>query len=308
MSGIRQDALSVDLTIRRLGVTLALAIVLACALALFSEGVAGGLFLPSWAALFFGWPYLSQELDFNFPKPPAPRPPRARSSGGVRLVLSAMLAILLSVVMALTIGTQSVMLFFIPFWLVLYDGWPYLSRRLPFLDFDKAPANPAPKRPLWLRLIRGTLALVGGIGLVLVCLSSTAIVPITLCERRAQRVHDSIHIGMTVPEVLDTAKNCDIFQTGSEFPYRKTDGDNIPAMGLGWRRDGTYQTYDRAARRDISLTESEAIERLHATLHDGYKWHFHYIYLNMTPMHVSFVVVFGPDGRVAEVTPVHGWD
>jgi len=298
-----------DLIIRRLGVTLALAIVLVCALGLFSEDVAIGLFLPSWAVLFFGWPYLSRKLNFNFPKPPTPRPPRARSSGGVRLVLSAMLAILLSVVVALTIGTQSVMLLFIPLWLVLFYGWPYLSRRLPFLDLDKAPASPAPKRPLWLRLIRGTLALVGSIGLALVCMSSTVIVPITLCERRAQKVHDSIHIGMTVPEVLDTAKDCDIFQTGSEFPYdQKTDGDNIPAMGISWRRDGTYQTYDRAARRDISLTKSEAIEHLHATLHDGYKWHFHYIYLNMTPMHVSFVVVFGPDGRVAEVTPVHGWD
>jgi len=85
-------------------------------------------------------------------------------------------------------------------------------------------------------------------------MSSTAIVPIVLCERRAQKVHDSIHIGMTVQEVLDTGKDCDAFQPGSEFPYdQKADGDNIPAMGLSWRRDGTYRTYDLAARRDISF-------------------------------------------------------
>jgi len=114
---------------------------------------------------------------------------------------------------------------------------------------------------------------------------------------------------MTVQQVLDTAKDCDVFQAGSEFPYdEKTDGDNIPAMGLNWRRDGTYGTYDLAARRYISFTESEAIERLHAKLHDGYKWHFHYTYVNMTPMHITFTVVFGPDGRVAEVKPVYGWD
>ena len=297
----------VSLIIRRLGVTLALAIVIACCLALINENVVAISFLLTWPALFFGWPYLSRKLGFNFPKAPVRR--EARSTSAKRLVISAMLAILLSVVMALTIGTESMMLLFIPFWLVLFYGSPYLSRRLPFLALEKTPGSPVPLRPLRLRLIRGTLALVGGIGLVFVCLSSTVIVPITLCERRTQKVHDSIHVGMTVSEVLDTAKDCDIFQTGSEFPYdRKTDGDNIPAMGLGWRRDGTYQTYDLAAHRDISLTESEAIERLHATLHDGYKWHFRYIYLNMTPMHVSFVVVFGPDGRVAEVTPVHGWD
>jgi hypothetical protein len=55
------------------------------------------------------------------------------------------------------------------------------------------------------------------------------------------------------------------------------------------------------------VTESAAIERLH-TNHDGHKWHFHYTNVNATPMHVSFTVVFGPDGRVAEVTPIHGWD
>jgi hypothetical protein len=297
-----------ELIIRRLGVTLALAIVLVCVLALFSEEVAGLSFLPSWAALLFGWPYLSRRLGFNFPKLPAPRPPRPRSTSAKRLVITAVLAIVPSVVLALTINAENVMISFIPFWLALYYGWPYASRRLPFLTFEK-PANPARRRPLWLRVIRGTLTLVGGVGLTFVCMSSIVIVPITLCERRAQKVHDSIHVGMTVPEVLDTAKDCDVFQAGSEFPYdEKADSDNIPAMGLSWRRDGTYRTYDLAARQDISLTESAAIERLHTKLHDGYKWHFHYTYVNATPMHVSFTVVFGSDGRVVEVTPVHGWD
>ncbi|HLN28511.1 MAG TPA: hypothetical protein VK395_12285 [Gemmataceae bacterium] len=299
-----------DLIIRRLGVTLALVVVLACIVAFIDEDAALSLFLPSWAALFFGWPYLSRRLGFDFPKAPAaPRERRPRSTSAMLLVITAALAMVLSVALALMINANVVGISFIPFWLALYYGWPYLSRRLPFLDFDKAPTTPVPRRPLWLRLIRGTLAWVGGIGLALACMSSTAIVPIVLCERRAQKVHDSIHIGMTVPEVLDTAKDCDVFQVSSEFPYdRKADGDNIPAMGLNWRRDGTYGTYDLAAQRDISLTESEAIERLHAILHDGYKWQFHYTYINMTPMHVSFTVVFGPDGRVAEVKPVYGWD
>jgi hypothetical protein len=55
-------------------------------------------------------------------------------------------------------------------------------------------------------------------------------------------------------------------------------------------------------------SESETITRLHARLHDGYRWSFHYTYINMTPQHVSFSVVFSPDGRVTEVKPVYGWD
>ena len=35
---------------------------------------------------------------------------------------------------------------------------------------------------------------------------------------------------------------------------------------------------------------------------------FSYTYLTLTPMHLSFSVIFGPDGHITEVTPVHGWD
>ena len=208
-----------DLIIRRLGVTLALTVVLACIVAFINEDAALPLFLPSWAALFLVWPYLSRRLDFEFPKAPAPRGPRPLSTSAKRLAITAALAVVLSVVLALTINAENgVLISFIPFWLALYYGLPYLTRRLPFLDFDKAPTTLLPKRPLWLRLIRGTLASVGGIGLALACLSSSAIVPIVLCERRAQKVHDSIHIGMTVPEVLDTAKDCDVFQVCRNSP------------------------------------------------------------------------------------------
>lgn len=297
-----------DLIIRRVGVTLALAVVLACIVALINEDAALLLFLPSWAALFFGWPHLSRQSGFDVLSAPVHKLLQHPLSGS-RLLITAMLAIVLSVVFARMIDADVFSISFFLFWLVLYSGWPYVTRQLAFLNLKKAPVSPGMRRPRWLRLIRGTLAWVGGIGLALACMSSIVIVPIALCQRRAQKVHDSIHIGMTVQEVLDTAKDCDVFQAGSEFPYdEKTDGDNIPAMGLNWRRDGTYGTYDLAARRYISFTESEAIERLHAKLHDGYKWRFHYTYTNMTPMHMSFTVVFGPDGRLAEVKPVSGWD
>jgi hypothetical protein len=215
----------------------------------------------------------------------------------------------LAVILAFTINADVVAIAFIPFWIALYYGWPYLSRRVPFLDFDKAPSALAPKRPLWLRLIRGTIATVSAILLTLVCMFSLVVVPIMLCEHRAQRIANSIRVGMTVPEVLHTGRDCDIFHASSEAPYDKdADGENIPAMGLSWRRDGTYVTYDLGARQDVHLTELQAVERLHTRLHDGYVWHFYYTYINVTPMHVSFSVVFGPDGRVSKITPVHGWD
>jgi hypothetical protein len=302
--------LNFDLIIRRLGVTLAITTVLACIVAFFNEDSDMlGLFLPCWATLFFAWPYLSRRLGFDFPKAPKPRQ-RSRRASAKSLVLSAVLAMVLSVLLALILNIENALIWFIPLWVISYYGWPYLSRRLPFLDFEKGLAGPKPDRPLWLRLIRSTTAAGATILFTIICfLSMTVFVPITLCERRARKVHDYIHAGMTVQEVLDAAKDYDIFWATSDFPYdQKADGDNIPAMGFHWRKDGTYRTYDLAARKDISLTKSETVERLRAKLHDGYQWRFAYTYINVTPMHVSFGVVFGADGRVSEVTPVRGWD
>ena len=276
-----------------------------------NDDFAGVAFFVFWPMLSYGlWAIMGHKQVIS-PKAPTEllSKPRPRSASGKRLLVTAVLAVVVSVVLAFTINADVVGIAFIPFWIALYYGWPILSWRLPFLDLDKAPPAPAPKRPRWLRIVRGTLASLGAVLLVFVCTSSLVIVPISLCEHRAQKVANSINVGMTVQEVLDTARDCDVFQAGSESPYdAKADEDNIPAMSLSWRRDGTYRTYDLAAHQDISMTESEAVERLHAKLHDGYKWYFSYTYTNVTPMHVSFSVIFGPDGRVVEVTPVHGWD
>jgi hypothetical protein len=114
---------------------------------------------------------------------------------------------------------------------------------------------------------------------------------------------------MTVAEVLHVSRDCDIFSASSDFPYDEKAGSaNIPAMSFGWRKDGTYRIYDLATGQNLQLSESEAIERLRAKLHDGYQWHFRYTYINMTPQHISFSVDFGPDGRVTEIKPVYGWD
>ena len=269
-----------------------------------NETVAGILFYLLWVGSSLGIWHLSRHPGSNFLKS---APPKKQRSSGKRFVVTGVLAFVLAVALAFTINSEvAVELAVVPFWIALYYGWRNIGRRLPFLDFDRPPA-PAPKRPLWLRIIRGTAAVVAVFVLATAAMLSIVVVPISLCQHRAQKVAKSIHVGMTVQEVLNTAKDCDSFQAGSDFPWDKdAPGDNIPAMGLNWRRDGTYGTY--ATGQYISLTEAEAIERLHTKLHDGYKWYFSYTYFNLTPMHISFSVVFGPDGRVTEVTPVHGWD
>jgi hypothetical protein len=274
------------------------------------DDLAGVTFFVLWPILSYGLWWISRRQRIVSPEgATASIKPKPRAPGAKRLLVTALLAILLSVILAFTINADVVGIAFIPLWIALYYGWPYLSRRWPFLDFERMPATPAPKRPLWLRLMRGAGALVGGVVLALAGVASIVVVPIALCHHRAQKVHDSIHVGMTVPEVLHVAKDCDIFQASSEFPHDDdADPNNLPAMSLSWRKDGSYHTYDLASGQTLNLSESEAVDRLHARLHDGYPWHFHYTYINSTPQHVSFSVEFGPDGRVAAVKPVYGWD
>lgn len=302
--------MSLSLAIRRLGFTLLLAILITGAVTFAQQDAAAPIFLPAWLGLFFAWPYLSLKFGFNFPKAPVPRPSRGTEWG--RILGTGFLSFALSYTLALLIHSDLFGPCLIGFWVILYYASPLLMKRLPYSGFARTiplVTVPAPKRPLWRRTLRGSLTLVGGIALAIFLMAMTVIVPLDLCHRRAQKVHDSIHVGMTVPEVLHTAKDCDAFRASSDFPQQaKADDDNIPSMLLNWKPDGAYHTYDLATNQDVELSEPEALERLHAKLHDGYKWRFHYTYFNVTPQHVSFTVAFGADGRVTEVTPVYGWD
>ena len=298
--------MSASLATRRLGFTLLLAILISCAVGMIGDSAAAVIFLPSWLGLFFAWPYLSRKFGFNFPKAPVPRKSRRTEWG--RLFVTAILAIALSYALAFVIHPDLFAPCFLVFWVTLYYASRLLTKRLPYLGFAKTISTVStPKRPLWLRMVRGSLTAIGFIFTIV--LIPMVLVPLSLSHLRAKKVHDSIHIGMTVPEVLHTARDCDIFQASSDFPHDdKTDVDNIAAMLLGRTNDGIYHTYDLAAGQELNLSESEAVDRLHARLHDGYPWHFRYTYTNVTPQHVTFSVDFGPDGRVSQVRPVYGWD
>lgn len=269
------------------------------------------LFVILWSLLFLSWPSLSRRVGVpNFPKPPVP--PDPRPAVAARLAVTAVLAIMLAVGLARWIDAGVfVGITLVPFGLALYYGSPYLARQQGFSNFPKAPANapPAPKCPLSVHTIRGTFRSVATTALALLLLLSLAFGPVCLSFYRAKTAYNAVHIGMTVPEVLHAVTNCELFRASSEFPHDdNSDAANIPAMNLGRGKDGVYQVYDMAARQNIQLSESEVIERLHAKLHDGYRWHFYYTYTNIDSADIFFSVVFGPDGRVTEVVPLRGLD
>ena len=300
-----------SLILRRVLATLALAILLASMTACFDRGAAGVMFLPTWAALFFGWEYLSRMLNFNISRVPRPRAKRSTAWG--RILVTGLVAFGVAFGIALLPIADFSALAGPLIWIALYYGWPALSRRLPLPESWKVKAqsdaaSSAPKPGFWRLLGRGALAMLG-IVTVMMMLPAMIMAPIGHSMIRARKVHDSVRVGMTVPEVLDTSRDCDLFGAASESPSDdNAAGNSVPAMSLSRNRDGTYRVYDGVVHPDIALSETQAVERLQAKLHDGYRWRSNCVYVNMTPMHVSFSVIFGSDGRVAEVTPVHGWD
>ena len=307
------DFAKVSLFLKRLGLTFLLSGLMFFLIALFNPDVAGILWLPCWIALFVAWPYLERKLNIPIFKRRKPRPKRPTAWG--RVIVTGLVALAASFAIALLPVADLVAILSGPLiWIALYYGWPALSRRLPLPEAWKAnaepePALPIPKRTVWQLLGRGALATMGVIATTILLMAMTTVAALGHGIERARRVHDSIHAGMSVPEVLEASMDCDFFGASSDFAYDKNaPGDNIPAMNLHKDQGGTYSTYDLATNRPVSMTETQAVERLHVKLHDGYRWRFSYTYITMTPMHLSFSVIFGPDGRVAEVSPVHGWD
>jgi hypothetical protein len=307
------DFAKVSLIVRRLLATLALAILLASVTACFDQWAAGVLFLPTWAALFFGWQYLSRKLNFNINISKTSRPRPRRSTAWGRVMVTGLVASGIAFGIALLPVADFSAMAGPLIWIVLYYGWPAMSRRLPLPDSWKVNVQPdtssAPKATFWRLLGRGAFAMFGIVAMMTL-LTGMVMAPIAHSMRRAREVHDSIRVGMTVTEVLDASRDCDVFGAASESSNDDDNatGNGVHAMSLSRNRDGTYRVHDGVADPDIALTETQAGERLQATMHDGYQWRSNCVYVNMTPMHVSFSVIFGPDGRVAEVTPVHGWD
>src|SRR5262252_10345903 len=84
------DFAEVSLIIRRLVATLALACLLASMTACFDQDTAAVIFLPTWAALFFCWQYLSRKLHLKVST--APRPRLRRPTAWARVIVTGLVA------------------------------------------------------------------------------------------------------------------------------------------------------------------------------------------------------------------------
>ena len=297
------DFAKVSLILRRLVATLALAILLTSVTACFDQETAGLLFLPAWAALFFSWRYLSGKLNFNVNISRAPRRRPKRPTEWGRVIVTGLIAFGITLLPAGDFFAVAGPLL----WIALYYGWPALSRRLPLPESWKVKAqsdrvSSVPTPGFWRFLGRGAFAMLS-IVTVMVLLAGMLMAPIRHSLGRARKIHDSIRVGMTLPEVMDASRDCDLFAAASESGGGDGDaGESVPTMGLSRNRDGAYRI------NGVAMTETQAAERLQAKVHDGNGWRSNCVNVNLTPMHVSFSVIFGPDGRVTEVTPVRGWD
>src|ERR1700724_126333 len=144
------DFAKVSLILRRLIATVALAILLASVTACFDQGAAGVLFLPTWAALFFGWQYLSRKLNFNINISKAPRLRPRRSTAWGRVIVTGLAAYGVVFGIALLPVADFSAIAGPLIWIALYYGWPALSRRLPLPESWKVKpqsdmASSAPK-------------------------------------------------------------------------------------------------------------------------------------------------------------------
>jgi hypothetical protein len=301
----------VSLFLRRLGMTFLAAVLLASVVAPIGAQAVGIVWLLCWITLFVAWPYLDRKLNFGFPKPCKKRPKRSAAWG--RVAGTGLVAFGVTFGIALLPIADFSAIAGPLIWIALYYGWPALSRRLPLPESWKAKAqsdaaSSAPKPGFWRLFGRGALATLGIVA-VMVLLPGMITAPVAHNFVRARRVHDSILIGMTVPEVISASRDCDLLGAASEPSNDdRTAGDRVSAISLIRNRDGVYRVSGGLVDSNTALTESQAVERVQAKLHDGYRWRSNCIYVNMNSMHVSFSVIFGPDGHVAEVTPVHGWD
>ena len=124
---------------------------------------------------------------------------------------------------------------------------------------------------------------------------------------QAETERRKIHVGMTAEEVLPALRNYHMLAADSDAP---TSGphDFSHSVSLTIDSNGLFHCQLRCVGKPPVLSAETAAELMHEKLSDGYEWHWHYTFVNLTPQRISFNVIFGSDGRVKEVQAPYGWD
>jgi hypothetical protein len=237
----------------------------------------------------------------------------APGSGITVTINSKIAGLALSALIAFAIGK----LFFAPLFFVLWPGlylaWHFLKRhrKSPQLHAPRSiegmqsPVVAVTNRPFVLRRV----LLVAGA--VIVALIAASIFSLYVAResgrRKAEQARSTVHPGMTVADVLRSAKGW--ISLGATSAAPETDPGHPPAVNFGFHVENNRFTYfDSSNGADRELSESETLSLLHQKLGDGYGWRFRFTFVSATPQHFSFKVEFDKEGRVREVQPVYGWD
>ena len=126
-------------------------------------------------------------------------------------------------------------------------------------------------------------------------------------HRSVEKARSSVQAGMSVGEVFHSVTGWISLGTSSDAP--ETDPEHLHAVNLAFHAESKkFSYFDKEKSADREISESEALGVLHEKLGDGTIWRLRYTFLTSTPQHFSFTVIFDRNGRVQEVTPIHGWD
>jgi hypothetical protein len=208
-------------------------------------------------------------------------------------------------------------------WVALYWLWKLWDRwrgkgveraALPLpthVELSSSPPAAAERlkpQPLgWRKILCRTLLTISTALVVIVLILAVMLLGLGYYQRQARKERDKVRIGMTVGQVLPLVQGALGVRAHAILP------DNVPDEELKhhvsfYSRQDTYCCFDGPDGKKARLTAPEAAAAMRQKMSDGYEWVWRYTFINDTPMHFSFSVTFGADGRVKAVTDVWGWD
>jgi cbb3-type cytochrome oxidase subunit 3 len=161
--------------------------------------------------------------------------------------------------------------------------------------------------PLWRRIVRRTAVTVGGAIAVMVLMGAVMILGLGYYERQVKAERDKVQVGMAMEHVLPLVHGAFGVRAHAILPENVSDAE-LKHYASFSSHENTYCCFDGPGGENRRLTAQEAATVLHQKMSDGYDWIWRYTFINDTPMHFSFSVTFGADGRVKKVTDVWGWD
>ena len=224
---------------------------------------------------------------------------------------------------ALTVADDSVALVWVVLWVGLYWLWKLWERwrgkgiansaDQPTATAAVVPEPPplpdgGKRRPLWRRVVRKTVTLAAGAFVFVVAMGIVMILCLGYYEKQVKAERDKVHPGMTVDEVLPLVHGACGIRTHAVLPDNVPDEEGVHYASLMEHNDGTFGWSSAPDYQSRQLSEDEAVALIKQKMSDGYEWRWRYTFLNDTPQHFSFTVIFGRDGRVKDVTDVWGWD